>query len=49
MDELTIFVEAVRKGLDLPVELREHAEQVKALSQISYGQSFLDLLWGALV
>ena len=44
MNELTIFIEAVGKGLDLPIELRENAEQVKALSQTSYDQSFIDLL-----
>ena len=44
MNELATFAEAVREAADLPVELRENAEQVKALSRTSYDQSFLDLL-----
>jgi len=44
MNELTTFIEAVRKAADLPIELRENVEQVKALSRTSYDQSFIDLL-----
>jgi len=44
MSELADFIEALRKSTDLPAELRENAEQVKALSRTSYDQSFIDLL-----
>ncbi len=44
MNELAIFVEAVRKAAELPGELRENVERVKALKRTSYDQSFIDLL-----
>ena len=44
MNELALFIEAVGRSKDLPDELRTRAGQVKALSQTSYDQSFLDLL-----
>lgn len=44
MNELNEFIEALRKSTELPVELRDKAEQVKSLSRTSYDQSFIDLL-----
>jgi len=44
MSELELFIEALGRAATLPDELKIRAGQVKALSQTSYDQSFIDLL-----
>jgi hypothetical protein len=40
----TLFIETVRATKDLPEELREHAEDVTALEEHSFDQTYIEFL-----